>query len=266
MKAQIETTEGSLDVIDLEVPAVIVVDPGHGGLEDEEGSSWNNATSATGILEKEMTKTLGLKIRQRFRNKLNKNYTLKVLLTRAEEDVNPTGKKRSKKAGDNGADVFLSLHFNGGAKTTTRGTEVWIYPDSPPPARYLSSYKPEYQINFQQDYKFAKRLLDATANVVGSGVRGEGIKTYDYTTKNESPYAKTPSNVYQDDVYYLNNISIPGIDVKDLALSRAALLEVAYITNPDDDQWFNGINGNENYNNLADSLIKSIIDDIEKQP
>lgn len=256
-----------IDLIDLEVPAVIVVDPGHGGqiADSHPTSSWNNATSATGVLEKEMTLTLGLDLEESLITKIkNEGYKARVLLTRIE-DINPTGPERSNLAGFNGADVFLSLHFNGGPPSVTAvGPEMWIYPAGPPPQPYTSAYQANHQINFGADNDFARRVLDATVLVTGQPERGEGVKGYKFNPVTK--YASTPSNLYQDINTYLRNVAVAGVDTQYLPLSRGALLEAGYITNTTIDTWFNGANGVENNKNLADGLAGAIVEDIEMQP
>ena len=37
------------------INATVVIDPGHGGTVEVNGSSWNNAISASGVLEKVIT-------------------------------------------------------------------------------------------------------------------------------------------------------------------------------------------------------------------
>jgi len=160
--------------------------------------------------------------------------------------------------------VFLSLHFNGSSNSSIRGTEVWIYPDSPPPSEYDSAYDSSYQINYGQDRQFAQRMLDAAVGIIGSGTHGDGINTYDYN--DDTHYAKTPANVYQDDVNHLKNLPISGIESKYLPISRACLIELAFISNPTDDTWFNGNQGEEHKNALANGLVDAIVTDIKNQP
>lgn len=109
---------------------VIVIDPGHGGTENLQGSSSNNAIAFSGVLEK----TLTLQYAQTLKTHLEsdqvkkifegKGYNdVKVILTRTT-DVNLTGKDRVKVATDNKADILMSIHFNGGDKKV-RGTETY---------------------------------------------------------------------------------------------------------------------------------------------
>lgn len=94
---------------------VIVIDPGHGGAKNVNGSYANNAVGAVSdVLEKTMT--------QRFANILKPTIEaraktlavdVEVLLTKSDENKNLTAKERAKVATDAKADFFIILHFNG---------------------------------------------------------------------------------------------------------------------------------------------------------
>jgi N-acetylmuramoyl-L-alanine amidase len=109
---------------------VIVIDPGHGGTANVQGSSYNNAIAASGVLEKRLTLEYAqvlkthlesIEIQQIFKGK---GYCeVKILLTRTT-DVNVTATNRRKVAADNKADILISLHFNGFNKKS-RGTETY---------------------------------------------------------------------------------------------------------------------------------------------
>lgn len=108
------------------IAGVVVLDPGHGGKNRIGGSSANNATSSSGVPEKTMT----LELAKLVRKELNKiasgrpGSNVKVHLTRAD-DSNLGLADRAKVARTKGADVFLSVHYNG-FNERVRGTETLI--------------------------------------------------------------------------------------------------------------------------------------------
>jgi len=108
------------------ITGVVVLDPGHGGKNRIGGSSANNATSFSGVPEKTMT----LELVKQVRKELNKiasgrpGSNVKVHLTRAD-DSNLGLADRAKVARTKGADVFLSVHYNG-FNERVRGTETLI--------------------------------------------------------------------------------------------------------------------------------------------
>gem|GEM_PF-5779111 len=122
VKLELEKYPGASAEIDFEVPAVVVIDPGHGGTQNLPGSSWNNATSPTGVLEKNIALSYALDLRDVLKAKAKADkLNVKVYMTR-EIDDNVAGSARAHKARDNGADVIFIIHFNASANHTARGT------------------------------------------------------------------------------------------------------------------------------------------------
>lgn len=109
--------------IDFEVPAVVVVDPGHGGTDNLPGSSANNATSPTGVTEKYLALSYGLALRDALKSKVQQDkLNAKVLMIRTV-DENVAGTDRAHLARDNGADAVFVIHFNASAAPhSARGT------------------------------------------------------------------------------------------------------------------------------------------------
>ena len=101
--------------------AKIVVDPGHGGTSGTGGSSANNAVGPNGTLEKNLTLDVGLRLRDEL---VARGHQLKM--TR-EADNNLGLKARAHVARDFGADVFVSIHFNGSTGHNAQGTETFVH-------------------------------------------------------------------------------------------------------------------------------------------
>ena len=100
----------------------VVIDPGHGGSSAVGGSSANNATGPTGLLEKTVT----LQVAKAAEAALE-NDPVSVTLTRSR-DVNLGIAARAAKARDIIADVFVSIHFNAPDRNgpPAQGTETWV--------------------------------------------------------------------------------------------------------------------------------------------
>ncbi|WP_082132487.1 N-acetylmuramoyl-L-alanine amidase [Luteimonas sp. FCS-9] len=167
ISVQLEGEDGAMELIDLEVPGIIVIDPGHGGTENQPGSSANNATSHTsGILEKTLTLDFGLRIRTALRAlRLGVNSNVLIYMTR-DDDRNVRGSDRARVGRDNGADILLSIHFNG-ANGVARGTETLIRPQA-------SNH------NFDADMALARRVNGAAYNAIFShdvDARDRGVKS-----------------------------------------------------------------------------------------
>ena len=156
IKIQVEGTTASIDLIDMEVPGVVVIDPGHGGTANSNGSSYNNAESPSGVLEKTMTLDYGLALRTALRAKRQQDkLNLRVFMTR-EVDENPSGAARAHVARDNGADVFFVLHYNSDDDTGTK-----THPRVPHRSRgTLEVYRTTNNVSPQEDTDLSNNLID----------------------------------------------------------------------------------------------------------
>lgn len=133
------------------VTGTVVIDPGHGGMVKTGGSSANNATSPTGVLEKNMT----LQLARLVRDSLARHApSVTVILTRDSDD-NLGLSARAKVARDNDADLFLSIHFNG-FNERARGVETLVR------ARF------DGNVNVREDKEFATRVQKAVHRAIES--------------------------------------------------------------------------------------------------
>ena len=154
--------KGSSDAVDCtkqkcNKKRVIVIDPGHGGPNKPAkvgGSSWNNATAASKVLEKTLTLQYGKSLKTHLlgaaAQKIFKSRgfsSVEVVLTRTT-DVNVSLAGRRDVAKKKKADIFASIHFNGFNKKV-RGTETF----------YLS--KGSGQTNMAEDAALAKKVNDS---------------------------------------------------------------------------------------------------------
>ncbi len=96
---------------------VIVIDPGHGGLDT--GASRGN------VLEKDLTLDIALKLRECLRDMGFKN----IIMTRST-DKTLTLDERVQIANNNNADIFISVHINASVKTEINGIETHYYSDN----------------------------------------------------------------------------------------------------------------------------------------
>lgn len=102
--------------------ATIIVDPGHGGASDLGCSSANRVVGARGTREKALTLDVGRRLAR-----LLAADGHAVSLTR-ENDANVSAHGRARRASEERADVFLSIHFNGSDDASEQGTEVLVRP------------------------------------------------------------------------------------------------------------------------------------------
>ncbi len=92
---------------------VIVIDPGHGGLD--------SGTRAHGTLEKDIT----LELARRLRRALQRRLDTTVILTR-DGDGELVGEARSAIANNNGADLFISLHVGFSSDPTESSSSLFL--------------------------------------------------------------------------------------------------------------------------------------------
>jgi len=92
---------------------VIVIDPGHGGMD--------NGAAGSGINEKDLTLVLARKLRAALQTKLGAT----VLLTR-DSDVAMDNEARSAAANNNQANLFISLHVGYSPNKVDAGSSVFI--------------------------------------------------------------------------------------------------------------------------------------------
>ena len=223
--------------IDLEVPGIVVVDPGHGGNVNLPGASANNATSVSGVLEKDMTLDFGRRVRGALQG--NRDHTIRVFMTR-DADVNASGADRARTARDNGADVFLSIHFNGDGNAAVRGTETFVRANT------------NANVNRAEDAALARRVQDAVVGAIPGGrERPPGVK--DDTQTNPGSLAVL------SDVSLGNTAAFHPI--------RSCLVEIEFITNRAVDDLFNTVaNRDAARQNVADAIARAIVDDLTNQP
>jgi N-acetylmuramoyl-L-alanine amidase len=207
----------------------IVIDPGHGGTVEIGDSSANNAVSASGVLEKNITLRMAFLVRDALKELATiGGHTLQIHLTR-DTDKNLGLCDRAKVAKTKGADIFLSIHCNGFDKVV-RGTETLIRPAASNPKHTA-------------DKALAQRVQKAAFNA---------IKSHDANAKNRG---------VKDQKLGVLNRGCLG------AKPRGCLLELEFIDVPAVDQLLNvGANSPQVRNDVAKALAGAIIDDLKANP
>ena len=105
--------EGSVLLSSQEIKTVII-DPGHGGLE-------TGAKGKFGALEKDIT----LAVSQKLRAIIERSLTFRVVLTR-DSDVDKSLEDRAAIANNNRAYLFISIHANSSFRKNARGPETFF--------------------------------------------------------------------------------------------------------------------------------------------
>lgn len=238
LQVSIEGFQGEpADVAHMEVPAVVVIDPGHGGTD----SGATNADET--IFEKNLTLDYGLQLRDETVSQFeNRQPFHRVIMTR-DHDVRVELTERPPIARDSGADVFASIHFNSAINPSARGTETFVERTE----AEASNGNPGDNQNIDEDELLAASLnagaLAAVAEVdqgsTDRGVRRAGK----YVTR---------------DVYLGNIEGYHPI--------RSCLIEVEFLSNPDSIESLSGENALALRDAFAGNVATAIVADIEEQP
>lgn len=220
-------------VADMEVPPVIVIDPGHGGTANLAGSSFNNATSPTGVLEKNMALEYGQELRTSLNGWATANDSQARIIMTRNGDFNVSGADRAAIARDNGADVIYIIHFNA-FNGLARGT--------------LEVRRTDGNVNAQEDIDFIDRVLDEIV---------PALQGFDAAANRRAEVAF--NSAVASDANLGNQANYHPV--------RAGYCEVEFIDNAQVDQLLNhGQNAAAIRTAVSDATADAIIEDIENQP
>lgn len=209
------------------IAQTVVIDPGHGGSRQagvndgsqaSHGASHNNAAITIGR-QKFYEKDLTLSYSTALATELKKRG-IRVALTRTD-DSSPSAIQRAATAVENHADVFLSIHFNGGGG---HGARSYIVAEDHARWEYMHFTNPYHQ----RDAALGKALclgLDRAFSPFGG--KPSATKVF-----NDTKYPK-PANGYGSG-NLKDGIRSIGYARMDPHLHQAAvvLLEVEFLDNP----------------------------------
>ncbi len=110
---QIEGVNEPINLIDMEVPAVIVIDPGHGtGPHFGDSNVIGGEADDSEVPEHAFALDVALRTRREIRaHEEAQRRNIRVFLTR-ENETNISATARTRVAMENGCDVYMSIHFN----------------------------------------------------------------------------------------------------------------------------------------------------------
>lgn len=212
-----DSTSGALNWLESTELKTIVIDPGHGGTNE-------GAKGPSGLLEK----TITLQVAKKLRTIIKQNIPgIKVVLTR-ESDIDLSLKARTETANHNKADLFISIHCNGSVRHNARGAEVYI----------LSKDASDE----------ASRLLAAMENQGDPSTRPTSTNRtsltpilWELTQDEYLRESASLADVMQTELNQLLDTPERGVKqapfrVLTGAIMPAVLVEIAFITNPHEEQ------------------------------
>jgi N-acetylmuramoyl-L-alanine amidase len=215
----------------------IVIDPGHGGRMEP------GAQGKYGTLEKDITLALALKLR----DVIERNRPVRVVLTR-DTDVSVSLENRAAKANSEKADLFISIHVNSSFRKEARGSETFFLgteasDDETRRLAYLENNPAEVERGIGGDNKdeISMILWDMaqTAYLKESSLLAETIQeelNHLLGTRNRG--------IKQIPFRVLTGVACPAV-----------LVEVAFISNPDEErklqtEWFQ--------NNVVEAIYRGV--------
>lgn len=174
---------------------VIVLDPGHGGVDV------GATNSALGLYESE----INLKIALACRDKLQQYDGIRVYMTHTgvrSQVAKSSLSSRVSVAAEVGADIFISLHINSAESKTAAGAEVYVP---------MTTHDPKYN---EECTKLAENFI---ANFEALGLSSRGVKTR--ASGGGRVYTFDDGTVEKGDYYYvigepISRLGIPGMLVE----------------------------------------------------
>lgn len=223
---------GSRRALDLPGIRTIVLDPGHGGKEV-------GAIGAHGLMEKETT----LAICRKLSSLLGAKLAVRVVLTR-EDDSLITLEQRTAIANQYKADLFLSVHLNASAVRDAHGSET-------------------YFLSVQASDEYAKRAAErenapASSEIVASS--DLRLILWDLAQQEYLKESSRFAELVQEEMNVVTGVSNRGVKQAPFkvlvgAMMPAALVEVGFISNPDEET---RLSEEAFQNAVANGLFKAI--------
>jgi len=215
----------------------IVIDAGHGGLE-------TGAKGKFGTLEKDITLGLALKLKAL----IERNLAFRVVLTR-DKDMDVSLENRAALANNNKADLFISIHCNGSYRKKAHGSETFFLSlnATDEEARRLayfenstSALEGQIEADNQDEIKMILWDMAQTAYLKESSQLAEIIQK-----ELNLLLGTTDRGIKQAPFKVLTGVASPAV-----------LVEVAFISNPEEEQKL--LDG-EFQNNVVQAVYRGLL-------
>ena len=215
----------------------VVLDPGHGGVEE-------GAKGAGGLLEKDATLALSKTIQEVLQRR---GY--RVIVTRGS-DATVGLDDRAAAANAAKADVFLSIHCNASRAATAHGTEVY----------YLSLDASDRAAALLAESENAAPVATPNTADKNAAVRDLDLILWDLAQNQHLSASARLAEIVQADFNRLLGIATRGVKQAPFRVligvnAPAVLVEVAFITNPDEEA---RIGSDDFRRQVADTLAGSV--------
>ncbi|GAB2175196.1 N-acetylmuramoyl-L-alanine amidase [Dongia sp. agr-C8] len=214
---------------------LIVIDPGHGGIDP--GALGSNA----------MEKNITLAVAKQLRQQLLATGRFRVVLTR-DKDVFIPLRDRFKIARDKNADLFISLHADSNPSAQARGASVYTLSDKASDAEAEALAAKENKSDVIAGVDLSKENQTVTGILIDLAQRE--------TTNMSSRFASILVNDLRNDTLMLNNSHrFAGFAVLKAPDVPSVLLEMGYVSSSQDEQL---LTNSRHQKKLAGSITRSI--------
>jgi N-acetylmuramoyl-L-alanine amidase len=220
---------------------IVVIDPGHGG--EDPGAIGPKKTKEKDIV---------LKVGEKVVHLLNQNKEIQAFLTRKGDYFIPL-EERTKIAREYGADLFVSLHMDGSFNPQARGSSVYCLSLSGATDQAAKTLADKENLSNILGGAFSKPTdlsKDPNLNQILLDLRQND------TMRDSFQFAET----LLKDIKAINSLKYPSYRQANFIVLKApdipsALVEMAYITNKEDERLLNGAEFQEK---MAKTLSASI--------
>lgn len=260
VKIEVEDFSGeAAKVADMEVPAVIVIDPGHGIGQATPSNAIGATGVSTGVTEHAAALDIGTRMATELRQRSeDEGLLLRVLMTRTGT-ANINFHERTGVARENGCDVYVSLHFN-----SVNGVPLRRHP--------FGMWDSTGNHNLEEDQALAIRIRQAVQRAIADVESAESrdAPTDGITSETHEANLQKGLDTCSDSTSTTSpnyNGNVPGYTP-----CRASLIELEWMSNLKADVLFN--EGNESLTETAESMRDAVaaemadasIEDIRMQP
>ncbi len=195
----------------------IVIDPGHGGLD-------LGAKGRFGTLEKNITLAISFKLKAL----IERNLPFRVVLTR-DKDIDVSLENRSALANNNDAALFISIHANGAQRKNAQGSETFFMnlnasDEETRKLAYMENTSAELEKQIEDKNKDEIKLI--LWDMAQSAYIKQSSQLAEEIQKELNIFLGTENRgIKQAPFKVLKGVACPAI-----------LVEVAFISNPEEEQ------------------------------
>jgi len=208
----------------------VTIDPGHGG--NDEG-----VHGANGAKEKDLV----LAVSRRAKAAIEARLGVRVLLTR-EDDRNVPIDERTAIANNNKADLFVSVHANASLRPAATGASVYV-------------------AAFEKTAEQGAATIGGRVPTFGGGSREIDLVFWDLAQTQHVAQSTAFANILEQLLHDRVPLTTPPVDraplrVLESANMPAVLLELGYLTNPDQEKL---IASDAFQNAVVSSLVEAVV-------